>query len=333
MTAPRLTIGIPHLDRTELLARAIDSALAQTVPVRVIVMDQGQTGATLALMERYEDVRHVYRFDSEAKCLWDNWKAVADVSIRYTGGPEFFAWLQDDDVIFPTFAERVIKAFDTFKYANLYLAPLKLGISPELSYEVGGNFPWVPMNHKDRIPDAWEGQLLVPTMYFTGWSLSPGVAWRCGPAFRRALDMMPPRFDLFQERAILAATAYDGTFIADPVAAGLWIHHDGPGSNESYRQHGDQPRQTAVLVDWLDDLMDRTPRWGEVLLQWARIMHPSWVVGWINQLGVTQSEGKVGRYTDEVKALLLKSLEHRVQMVPIPDESKEAKEEAAWQPA
>lgn len=314
---PRLTIGIPTHDRPGLLPRAIRSCLGQTVPVRIIVSDDGDTDETEGLMaaRRVGRGRVEYRRRSGTG-LWDNWVAAADACET-----EYFAWLQDDDIIFPAFAERVISAFDKFPESDLYMAPLHLAFGPEYAYFAGGNGPWVPMNYRDRSPDQWEGQVLVPTSYFTSHSLSPGVAWRNNDKFRRAIDMMPEGMDIFQERAIVAATAFDGRFVADPVAAGLWIHHDGHESNENYKQHDDQPRQTGVLVDWLDDLMDRTEGWEDVLFQWASLMHPNWIFGWHGQLDTTAKEGTPGRYIARIRGILLDSLRGRVKLIPIPEEA------------
>ena len=52
MSTPRLTIGIPTLDRPTLLQRAIDSCLAQTVPVKIMIADQGNTEGTKLVLDR-----------------------------------------------------------------------------------------------------------------------------------------------------------------------------------------------------------------------------------------------------------------------------------------
>ena len=310
---PRLTIGIPTHNRPELLPLAIESCLEQTIPVRIIVSDNSDTDETEDLMAaRRVGHSRIDYLRSEGATLWENWRASADRC-----DTEFFAWLQDDDIIFDTFAERVISAFDKFPESDLYMAPLKLAISPELSYEAGGNFPWILYNHRRNKPIQWEGQLIVATSYFTSHSLCPGQAFRRGPAFDRVFAWMPPDCDLFAERIQIAAAAFDGCFIADPATAGLWIHHDGPESNLNYKQHDDQPRQTAVLVDWLDDLMDRTEGWEEVLFQWASLMHPNWICGWCGQLDVTAKEGKPGKYIARIREILVGSLRGRVHATPI----------------
>ncbi len=315
MSRPLLTIGIPTLDRPEFLHRALASCLAQTVPVNIIVADQGHLEDTEMVVA---DAHHsgprcdwykpelIYYFWTNASNLWENWEAAA----RECDTP-YFAWLQDDDLIRPGYAARIIAGFDAFPEAGVWMGCNKLAVSESLGYWGNGNGPWVPLNFATGHPDQWEGQILVPTAYFTSWSLSPSVAFRCGERFNRALEAMPEGFDLFQERAIIAAAAYDSRFIADPMISGLWIHH---GGNESYKQHHDQPRQTKILVDWLDDLMDRTEGWESILDAWCQLMHPTWLVNWLNQLGVTQTEGHPGRYTEKIKRVMLNSMRGRVEV-------------------
>jgi len=59
---PSVSIVIPTFNRSKLVSRAIDAALAQTVPVEVVVCDHGSTDATPEVVGRYGDrVRYVRR--------------------------------------------------------------------------------------------------------------------------------------------------------------------------------------------------------------------------------------------------------------------------------
>jgi hypothetical protein len=317
MNQPRLTIGIPHLDRGPLLARAIVSCLEQKTPVRVIVADQGKTERTRDVIARYHDQPELRHIASPATCLWENW----DFAARQCD-TEFFAWLQDDDVVNPRFSERVIGAFERFPDACLWMACNRIGLSPQMAYWTSSNGPWVPMDFLAGTVDQWEGQILVPTSYFLAWGLSPAVAFRTGEKFTRALDLMPPKCDCFAERSIVAGMAYDGLFIADPMTAGIWIHHgeDKHGQlhslNESDKQHEDQPRQATVMIQWLDELMPKVEGWQEILAQWALLMHPGWVMSWVGELDhVVKEAGIKGKYSDEVKKVLLDSLKGRIKVV------------------
>ncbi len=306
---PRLTIGIPTHDRPEMLCRAVRSALDQTVPVRVLVGHDGDdAGTARALYERFPadmDGGRLNYQPSGTTGLWANWDATARCC-----PDDFFLWLQDDDVLLPHVAARVVAAFDAFPDADAWLATNKLGLDGRHHWWNNGNGPWVPMRADGGI-DEWEAEVFRPTCYFLSWSLSPAVAFRCGPNFTASLDAMPPDCAIFAERLILAGMT--GRFVADPCVAGLWIQHDG---NEHRRLHDDQPRQSAILIDRLDCLMDATPDWREVLALWCKLQHPHWITGWLGDLEHVQREGGPSRYGAAIREVMLDSLHGRVRYVP-----------------
>ena len=95
-TLPGVSVIVPSYNRRELLARALDSILAQTVPVdEIIVVDDGSTDGTGEMLQtRYgERVRHV-------------WQANAGVSAARNRGLSlargaFIALLDSDDLWHP----------------------------------------------------------------------------------------------------------------------------------------------------------------------------------------------------------------------------------------
>jgi glycosyltransferase involved in cell wall biosynthesis len=307
MNEPRLTIGIPHLDRSEHLQWAIDSCLQQTLPVRVIVADQGHTDRTAKVMRRYDDHPHVMLLPTEATCLWENWRAAAEACET-----EFFAWLQDDDIISRVYASRVVKAFDYFPAALHWEA--RCYVSPDRKHAVwwGVNGPQVGLDMIDLAPEMWPGEMILASLYLLSWALSPGVAFRCGPEFAAALEIMPSHCDLFSERLIVGEMALRGPWIADPVTAGYWHHH---GANESYRQNADGSfdRQQQVMFDHLDDLLDRCEDWRDAFALWLRSRNPgdtlSWLANW---------PAKASRYSDALQAVMRESLDGRVEPAPAP---------------
>ena len=316
MNKPRVTIGIPTHNRPDLLPRAVDSALAQTVPVSVLISDDGgdeNFRETIRIVEeRRERARasgHELRcFRSGATSLWPNWDSVARRC-----DTDFFLWLQDDDIILPRLAERVVSAFDRFPAADTYMAPLKLALDARHHWWNNGNGPWVPLS-VDGIPDEWEAEIFAPTCYFLAWSLSPGVAFRCGERFAAALDWMPQDCDVFAERLILVGMGREGgRFVADPAVAGLWIQH---ADNQYRKSHADQPRQSKILIDKLDAVMDDLPNWREILDLWCRLQHPHWITGWFGDLDHVQREGGKSRHAQAIRDVMLGSLEGRVQFVP-----------------
>lgn len=315
MTEPQLTIGIPHLDRSNTLRRAIESCIRQTVPVHIIVADQGGTQATADVCSEYP-VEHIL---TKANSLWENWDAAA----RACRTP-FFAWLQDDDIIAPAvmrkngslvvgtgYAARCLLAFDMFPDALHWQARLYCGVCPAdgeiddiMAAPWAQSFPWVMVPALRQLPMQWPGQIIAPVSYLTSWAMSPAVAFRCGPEFTRALDCMPDDAALMAERLILASMGIQGPWIADPVLAGYWIHH---GGNESYKQHVDQERQKVVMTEHLDECLDRTD-WQDIFAQWCVTMNPVQVLGFANNFECGES-----RYADELKRIMLTSLRGRVE--------------------
>ncbi len=301
---PKLTIGIPHLNRSDLLHRAIDSCLRQTVPVHVIVADQGKTEKTAEVMGRYEGHPHVQHLESPAKCLWENWDFVA----RACDTP-YFAWLQDDDIIARRFARRVQGCFELFPAALHWQARVYCGLDEHHIMPQRGCFPWVTLDLLDDKPEQWPGQFLPPSVYVAAWALSPGVAFRCGEQFNKALDFMPADADLMAERTILALMGMQGPWVADPAVAGVWIQH---AHNERYNQWPDQERQRKVTVEHLDEIMDATD-WKPYFHDWCVFMSVDEVSGWIKNFPCLES-----RHADALIEVMKESLVGRAE-IAIPD--------------
>lgn len=301
---PKLTVGIPTLDRADYLHTAIDSALAQTLPVHIIVADQGHTDEVAAVMRRYSDHPRVEHVRSEATCLAENWECAA----RHCDTP-FFLWLQDDDTMARGVAARIVAGFARFPEALHWQARLCTGVSPTAMAWWGHCGPWVLMDMLNGLPAQWPGSILIPSMYFTSWSLSPGVAFRCGEAFNRTLDFLPHDADLLQERLVLASMGSQGPWIADPVLAGPWVHH---GGNESYKQHADQARQTEVMIEHLDRLMDGSD-WEQIFGEWCGMLNAMQVLGWVENFPADQS-----RHADRLRAVMATSLSGRIKAVGPP---------------
>lgn len=105
---PRLSIVIATVNRAKLVARAIESALAQTSPdIEIIVSDNGSTDDTPAVIERYAGRGlRTFRHDSTIPVLRHH-----DFLINQVRG-EFLLALSDDDFLEPEFAAEVLAMFD-----------------------------------------------------------------------------------------------------------------------------------------------------------------------------------------------------------------------------
>jgi len=100
--ATRVSIVIPTFNRAGLVTRAIDTALAQTVPSEVIVCDHGSTDDTPTAVARYGNaIRYVRRARDQGPIVC--WR---DGVEQATG--ELIHINYDDDWIDPTFVEKTL---------------------------------------------------------------------------------------------------------------------------------------------------------------------------------------------------------------------------------
>lgn len=102
MTPPKVSIVIPTFNRSGMLRRCIDSALAQTFACEIVVCDHGSTDDTPAVARSYGDrIRYVRREqDSGVHFAW------LDGVVSASG--EFVHINYDDDFILPTFIEKCL---------------------------------------------------------------------------------------------------------------------------------------------------------------------------------------------------------------------------------
>lgn len=308
----RLTIIIPHLDRTDFLRKALVAATNQTevyiaedrsvrqrkFPAKVLVADQGKTPETAALMAEYADDPLVMHCPTDATCLWENWTRGMELAIA--DGAEFVAPFQDDDDIHCKYASRIVESFDKFPEANTWTARLNCSNEFKLALWCSANGPVVPMNTLENLQVQCPGSLATPYAYFSSLALSPAVAFRCGQDLIDSLREQIYDIDLFVERTILASMGSRAPIICDPVMIGYWKHH---GGNESYKQRKFQAEQTPKFLSWLDDCMDRTEGWEETLNAWANVVPNLFLEAFIHSMN-----GMESRYVCKVADILRKNM-------------------------
>lgn len=107
MTAPRLTIVIPTVNRAHCVGRAIESALAQDIDdIEIIVSDNGSNDSTAEVIARYDDPRlRKYRHETTMPP-----QAHGNFLLEEARG-KFFLGLSDDDFIEPDFARRALDLY------------------------------------------------------------------------------------------------------------------------------------------------------------------------------------------------------------------------------
>ena len=104
---PKLTIVIPTINRSHLLRRAVESALAQTAQdIEIIVSNNGSTDDTQLILASYTDprLRILHRDITIDACSHGNY-------LLEQARGELFLGLSDDDYIEPDLAALVIDFF------------------------------------------------------------------------------------------------------------------------------------------------------------------------------------------------------------------------------
>jgi hypothetical protein len=97
-----VSVIIPAYNRAALLAQTLDSALAQThSPVEVIVVDDGSTDDTPALLERFAGRITMHRQDNQGLA------AALNQGLRMASG-DLVAFLDSDDLWDPPFVTRLL---------------------------------------------------------------------------------------------------------------------------------------------------------------------------------------------------------------------------------
>ena len=261
---PRLTIGIPTFNRPERCMRAIQTVLGQSLPTRCIVANQNASDDLKSICKEFSDHPNFRYIESPATNLWENWKFVAQAAIDE--GAEFFGWLQDDDLISERHSRRVVRSFDYYPNAIVYLSRLAMAYDSAMGCHWTGNFgPKLPLDLLRGSPTEFPGKIMLPIAYFDGWGMSPAKAFRVGPVFKDMLNDVPGDCDMFTERLDIAYMGLHGSGIADPAISGYWVIH---GRNQSQLTNCNVKTEAASAWRWLDNKMDENPDWRENLVSW-----------------------------------------------------------------
>ena len=105
LSAEDITIAVTVFNRRKYVKQAIASALEQTRPVRVIVVEDCGPDAGLELCVRQEfGSRIEYIRNPQRRGLFGNWNACLDY-----GGRRWLSILHDDDYLAPGFVEAVLE--------------------------------------------------------------------------------------------------------------------------------------------------------------------------------------------------------------------------------
>lgn len=118
MTA-RASVVIPAHNHAEYLSAAIESCLAQTVPVEIVVVNDGSTDDTGSILRRYSDCIRAYTQANLGVAIARN------VGMHAASG-EFLMFLDADDTIEPTKIERQLAEFDEYPATGWVMCDVKI---------------------------------------------------------------------------------------------------------------------------------------------------------------------------------------------------------------
>lgn len=118
MNSPTVSIVIPVFNRSHLVRKAIDSALAQTHPCEVILVDHGSTDDIETVVISYGNkIRYIRKdIDNGPIAAWRD-------GVEHATG-EYLHFTYDDDWIEPEFIQECLKHFSpevAFVYTRAYL--------------------------------------------------------------------------------------------------------------------------------------------------------------------------------------------------------------------
>lgn len=170
----RFTIGIPVYNQAQYLSDAIESALAQTVPCEVLVVNDGSTDTSLEVAQKYSGVKVINQTNKGLP------SARNTLIMNMTGN--YFLPLDADDILLENCVEKMMQAaeehnnpdvitpsfktfgtsnnqvilreippLETFKQANRL--PYFSAIKKEVLLEVGGYNPRMTWGWEDL--DLW----------------------------------------------------------------------------------------------------------------------------------------------------------------------------------
>ncbi len=106
---PLVSVIIPNYNYARYVGEAVESALAQTYPnIEIIVVDDGSTDASLESLSQFSDRIKIVAQPNQGVCVARNQGVAGSNGV-------FVAFLDADDVWYPTKIEKQISRFDSEK--------------------------------------------------------------------------------------------------------------------------------------------------------------------------------------------------------------------------
>lgn len=249
--AATLTIGIPTRNRAGLLRQALHYATQQTLLCHVIVHDNAGEDDTEAVVAEFPTVQ--YARHSTDIGVWPNCASLAAACQT-----EWFAWLQDDDLIRLDFAVKALALLNAAREQGQEV----VAYCGHLLFSTHGEGYWnlvcgptVPYKLLEHSPTVVSGQVIAPLTLNTVFAMAPAVVVRTD-VLKQALEKIIPDCDLFNERIYLAHVGRHGKVVCDPLPVGVYKAHPDQLSRRWLAVSGERERQFRMFVKEIGPIIE-----------------------------------------------------------------------------
>ena len=152
MAHPTITVLIPTFNRAKYLAECLDSILAQTLaPAQVVVVNDGSTDATRAVLAPYADRIDYVETDQFGK------PGALNEGLKHVTSD--YVWIfDDDDVALPDALERLVEPLEKHPEHGFSFAPFHFTNSRPSDHRIG------EVMHTLPIPDLDTRGFLIPLL-------------------------------------------------------------------------------------------------------------------------------------------------------------------------
>jgi len=128
---PKVTIGVPTLNRAKLLSDCLESCLSQTYQnFEIVISNNASSDNTEEIVKGINDNRIQYHSQSCTISAIDNW----NYCINSAKG-EYFTFVSDDDILEPSYIEELMNLSKEYPNASLWRCGLR-------SVDIDNNILW-----------------------------------------------------------------------------------------------------------------------------------------------------------------------------------------------
>ena len=213
-----------------MLEEALQSLVSQSHVPRIIVHDNCELGSAAEVCRKFSCV--TYRKNGSNLGAIGNFLSLVEVCET-----EYFGWLQDDDVLFPNYAEEVTRCCEERQNVLCVLAYAlnthRLDRVERLGTPLFG--PPGPADWITGAPAFFSTGAVLPWALVRSTGFCPVAVFRT-EALRKALvEIDGIDFGIFWERAVLSSVSAQGDLAIIPRILGILRQHNESASNEYLR--------------------------------------------------------------------------------------------------